>query len=177
MGPVLVMLNVVCVVLSPQFTSTDHGLSAPGSLKLPRLNDAGAPSLAAWFAGAVTVGATFATATVKLAEPEPPFLSVTVTAPLSSHLSPYVCACVPSGPVLVMLNVVCVVPSPQFTSTDHGLSAPGSLKLPRLNDARAPSLATWFAGAVTVGVTLFTSSEKRAVGEQPFLSVTVTVTV
>src|SRR2546428_630417 len=75
-------------------------------------------------------------------------------------LSPYVCACVPSDPMPATLNVVCVVLSPQFTSTAHGLSGPGSLKLPRLNDARAPSLAAWFAGAATVGATLFTVSWK-----------------
>src|SRR3954471_2773856 len=58
------MLNVACDEPSPQSTSTAHGESGPGSENDPRLIDAEAPSFAAWFAGAVTVGLTFATATI-----------------------------------------------------------------------------------------------------------------
>src|SRR5437762_13282768 len=75
-----------------------------------------------------------------------------------------------------MVKVVCGDASPQFTFTDHGLSGPGSLKLPRLNDARAPSLAAWFAGAATVGATLFTVSSK-VVDAVAVLSFAVVVTV
>src|SRR5207244_11432676 len=54
---------------SPQFTSTPHGLSfAPGSEKEPRLMLVEAPSFAFWSDGGVTVGATLATATWKVAE-------------------------------------------------------------------------------------------------------------
>ena len=48
---------------SPQVTSTVHGESVPGSVKLPRSNDFPVPSDAVWFAAAVTTGATFATTT------------------------------------------------------------------------------------------------------------------
>src|SRR4051794_12018748 len=57
-----------------------------------------------------------------------------------------------------MLNVACEEPSPQSTSTAHSESGPGSEKEPRLIDVEAPSLALWFAGAVTVGLTLATAT-------------------
>ena len=59
--------------------------------------------------------------------------------------------CDPRLPTAVLLNMVCAVPIRQSTSTDHGLSAPGSLNDPRLNNVEAPSFAVWFAGAVTLG--------------------------
>src|ERR671923_1781497 len=46
-------------------------------------------------------------------------------------------------------------PSPQFTSTVHGLSAPGSVKEPRSKLCEAPSLELWSAAAVTDGGTLW----------------------
>src|SRR5215210_2841565 len=58
------MLNVACDEPSPQSTSTAHGASGPGSENEPRLIDVEAPSFADWLAGAVTVGATLATATI-----------------------------------------------------------------------------------------------------------------
>ena len=73
-------LNVVWKLPSPQFTSTPHGPSfAPGSLKLPREKLFEAPSVPVWSAGGETDGATLATMTLKVAEPESPSLSVTVT--------------------------------------------------------------------------------------------------
>src|SRR3954447_16761492 len=62
--PVSVMLNVACDEPSPQSTSTAHGESGPGSVNEPSAKDFDAPSFAFWFAGAVTVGATLATATI-----------------------------------------------------------------------------------------------------------------
>src|SRR3954453_3315997 len=62
--PVSVMLNVACGEPSPQSTSTAHGESGPGSENDPSAKDVEAPSFAVWFAGAVTVGLTFATATI-----------------------------------------------------------------------------------------------------------------
>src|SRR5229473_3344582 len=60
-----------------------------------------------------------------------------------------------SDPVVVLLNVVCPVASPQLTSTAHGLSlTPGSVNEPRLKLWLSPSFEDWFAGAVTVGATL-----------------------
>ena len=51
-------------MLSPQLTTTVHGLSfAPGSVKEPRLKLLGVPSDAVWSAGAVRIGATFFTLT------------------------------------------------------------------------------------------------------------------
>ena len=64
--------------------------------------------------------------------------------------------CEPSEPVAVFEKVVCGEPSPQSTSTDHGLSAPGSLNEPRSKLCAAPSSELWFAAAVTDGGTLFT---------------------
>src|SRR3954470_12144768 len=62
--PVSVMLKVACDEPSPQSTSTAHGESGPGSVNEPSAKDVEAPSFAFWFAGAVTVGLTFATATI-----------------------------------------------------------------------------------------------------------------
>jgi len=60
--------------------STAHGLSfAPGSVNEPRLKLVLRPSVVDWLAGAVTVGATLDTMTVKVAWPGPPSLSVTLT--------------------------------------------------------------------------------------------------
>src|SRR5438132_14110161 len=47
-------------------------------------------------------------------------------------------------------NTVLAVPSPQSTVTFQG-PVPGSMKFPRLKDCPVPSLAVWFAGAVTAG--------------------------
>src|SRR5215210_6515001 len=58
------MLNVACGEPSPQSTSTAHGESGPGSENDPSAKDFEAPSSAVWFAAAVTVGLTFATATI-----------------------------------------------------------------------------------------------------------------
>src|SRR5207244_10227791 len=46
-------------------------------------------------------------------------------------------------------------PSPQFTSTVRGLSAPGSVKEPRSKLCEAPSFELWSAAAVTDGGTLW----------------------
>src|SRR4051812_40825827 len=55
--------NVVWAEPSPQSTSTDHGESGPGSSNEPRSKPFAWPSSEPWSAGAVTVGATLATAT------------------------------------------------------------------------------------------------------------------
>ena len=69
------------------------------------------------------------------------------------------CDCEPSEPCVAWLKVVCGPPSPQFTSTDHGLSfTPASLKEPRVKLALEPSLAFWFAGAVTTGFAFVTTT-------------------
>src|SRR5947199_117442 len=45
------------MVVSPQLTSTAHGLSlVPGSVKEPRVKDLFSPSFELWLAAAVTVG-------------------------------------------------------------------------------------------------------------------------
>jgi len=88
-----------------------------------------------------------------------------------------VCDWEPNVPVEVLLNVVWLDPSPQLTSTDQGLSAPGSENEPRLKLVLAPSLADWSAGAVTVGGTLMTMLVNEAELVPVSLSVTVTVTV
>src|SRR4051812_41032751 len=62
--PVLAASNVVSGEPSPQSTSTDHGESGPGSSNEPRSKPFATPSSEAWFAGAVTVGATLATRTI-----------------------------------------------------------------------------------------------------------------
>src|SRR5918911_1633189 len=50
-------------------------------------------------------------------------------------------------------------PSPQFTSTVHGLSAPGSVNEPRSKLCALPSLELWSADAVTLGGTLWIVTE------------------
>src|SRR5205085_1758388 len=61
----------------------------------------------------------------------------------------------PRAPWLAALKVVCGLPSPQSTSTAHGLSlTPGSLKLPSPKLWFSPSLENWLGAALTVGATL-----------------------
>ena len=62
----------------------------------------------------------------------------------------------PSDPVVAALKVVCEDPSPQLTSTAHGLSGPGSVNDPSVNDVAAPSFAVWSDGAVTDGFAFVT---------------------
>src|SRR5436190_10588419 len=87
---------MVWALPSPQFTSTAHGESAPGSEKLPRVKLAEPPSLEAWSAGPVTLGATFLTATVAVYSRTPPSLSLilppTERVPLSlvKHVAEFV---------------------------------------------------------------------------------------
>src|SRR5919199_5533255 len=50
-------------------------------------------------------------------------------------------------------------PSPQSTSSAHGLSGAGSVNEPRAKDFEAPSDAVSSAGAVTVGATFLTVTE------------------
>src|SRR2546426_12322117 len=61
-----------------------------------------------------------------------------------------------SEPLLTSPKVVWPEPSPQFTSTDHGPSVPGSLNEPSEKDFEVPSSAGWSPAAVTVGATLWT---------------------
>jgi hypothetical protein len=75
-----------------------------------------------------------------------------------------------AAPADVTLNVACVVLSPQFTSTAHGLSYPGSLKVPSVKLLLVPSSAAWLTGAVTVGGTLFTWTDVVYLVEAPSLS-------
>src|SRR2546423_1202974 len=56
------------------------------------------------------------------------------------------------GAAMVKLSLC---PSPQSTSTVHGLSAPGSVKEPRSKLCDAPSSELWSAAAVTLGGTLW----------------------
>src|SRR6185312_833829 len=68
--------------------------------------------------------------------------------------------------------------SPQLTFTVHGLSAvPGSENEPRLNDLFSPSSEVWLAGAVTVGLTLFTVTEVVYWVNPPSLSMIRALTV
>ena len=74
-------------------------------------------------------------------------------------------------------NDVCGDPSPQSTSTSHGLSfTPGSLKVPRPKLWLEPSSELWSTAAVTLGVTLCTVTWKPAEPVAPSLSVTLTET-
>src|SRR3954454_3263965 len=85
----------------------------------------------------------------------------------------------PRLPVVFWVNIVCVEPSPQSTSTLHGASGPGSVNEPRLMLVEAPSLAFWSAGAVTVGATLATSTtwtDSESVAEAPSESCTFILT-
>src|SRR5689334_25168024 len=78
-----------------------------------------------------------------------------------------------------MSKVVAAEPSPQATVTCHGLSAPGSVNEPRLNEWLSPSFDDWFAGAVTVGATFATSTtwtDSEAVSDAPSESVTLIAT-
>src|ERR671929_1415059 len=72
---------------SPQFTSTVHGLSAPGSVNEPRLKLWLEPSSELWSAAAVTDGGTLWIVTLALYSLTPPSLSrilpLTVRVPLS----------------------------------------------------------------------------------------------
>ena len=123
-------VNTVFAVRSPQSIVTCHGLSAPGSVKLPRSNRVEAPSLAVWLAGAVITGITLAISTVWLAMllgAPSESLTWTDTSEVSS----------PSGkrhtklpPVWVTVVVPCWVPaSPQSTDSTVNVSAPGSVTL------------------------------------------------
>src|SRR5881397_1562397 len=73
--------------LSPQFTSTVHGLSAPGSVNEPRSKLCDAPSFELWSAAAVTDGGTLWIVTECVYSVKPPSLSrilpLTVRVPLS----------------------------------------------------------------------------------------------
>src|SRR5919204_714655 len=73
--------------LSPQFTSTVHGLSAPGSVNEPRSKLLLWPSSALWSAAAVTLGGTLWIVTECVYSLTPPSLSrilpLTVRVPLS----------------------------------------------------------------------------------------------
>src|SRR5207237_5105029 len=74
-------------------------------------------------------------------------------------LSANVCDCAMIEPCVPWLNVVWAEPSPQLTSTDHGLSAvPGSLNEPSPKLWLSPSFELWSLGAVTVGATLVTTT-------------------
>ena len=83
-------MKAVSAEPSPQSTVTSQGSSSPGSVNEPRSNDLAVPSLAVWFAGGVTSGATLATVTVKVAEPLTPApassstVTVTVKVPSSA---------------------------------------------------------------------------------------------
>src|SRR5213080_4498017 len=56
------------------------------------------------------------------------------------------------GALIVKLSLC---PSPQSTSTVHGLSAPGSVNEPRSKLFDEPSFELWSAAAVTLGGTLW----------------------
>src|SRR4051794_32130352 len=85
------------------------------------------------------------------------------------------CDRLPSAPVLVASKVVCVVPSPQLTSTCHGPSRLLSVKEPRSNDVAAPSLTDRLASAVIVGLTLFVAKVAENSEVLPAASVAVAV--
>ena len=68
----------------------------------------------------------------------------------------YVCVWLPSEPTSDAVKVVCVEPSPQFTSTDQSASGPGSLKEPSEKEWLSPSFELWSAAEVTLGATLAT---------------------
>src|ERR1051326_8984931 len=138
-----VWLKVAWALPSPQFTSTAHGESAPGSEKEPRSRVFDVPSSAFWLTGGVTEGGTFDTVTLNVVCPESPSLSVTFTVTVKEPLSANVWDWEPSEPAADLVNVVCAEPSPQLTSTAHGESAPGSEKVPRLKLPEVPSLAPW----------------------------------
>src|SRR5439155_11300 len=61
-------------------------------------------------------------------------------------------------PVAESEKLVAAEPSPQSTETAHGLSGPGSEKEPRSKECDAPSFEDWFEAALTVGLTLATST-------------------
>ena len=85
-----------------------------------------------------------------------------------------------AGPLPVIWKLVDGEPSPQSTETAHGLSEPGSLNEPRLNEWFSPSLDDWSAAAVTVGLTLATfttCTDSEAVSEAPSESVTLIATL
>ena len=82
--------------------------------------------------------------------------------------------------MLVASNVVWVEPSPQSTSTAHGLSGPGSRKRAKVDDFEAPSSAAWSAAAVTLGATLATATtctDSESVSLAPSESVTLIFTL
>src|SRR5690349_7191013 len=78
-------------------------------------------------------------------------------------------------------KVACAEPSPQSTSTCHGLSlAPASLNEPRSTLVGAPSFADWSAGAITTGAMLATLTIRtacEAASEAPSESVTLMATL
>src|SRR5437867_13418819 len=73
------MVNVVWGVPSPQSTSTVQGLSAAVSLSVPRLKDAGTPSLAVAMPGARMSGDCVTATFGPNSEVEPPTVAVAVS--------------------------------------------------------------------------------------------------
>src|SRR6516165_11186093 len=65
--------------------------------------------------------------------------------------SAYVWLCPASAPAALAVKVVWAEPSPQSTSTVHGLPVAASANEPRLKTVKAPSEVDWPAGAVTSG--------------------------
>src|SRR5262249_45928870 len=65
--------------------------------------------------------------------------------------SAYGWLCPASAPAALAVKVVWAEPSPQSTSTVHGLPVAASAKEPRLKTVNAPSEVAWPAGAVTSG--------------------------
>src|SRR5262249_14130165 len=142
---------------SPQLTSTDQGpSSAPGSVNEPRSNVVEEPSFVDVRPSGRSSGVTLAMSILKVFVSDAPSLSVTLTVTSYTALSVYVWSWLPRAPVLLVVNEVCAVPSPQVTSTLHRLSAPGSVSTPRLNGVIAPSVDDWSLTAVSVGATFLT---------------------
>src|SRR3954465_703631 len=78
-----------------------------------------------------------------------------------------------------VLNVVGDEPSPQSTSTAHGLSEPGSVNEPSAKEWLGPSSEDWAAAAVTTGATFAIATictDSLSVVLAPSLSVTLTLT-
>src|SRR5207245_2135358 len=173
------VLNVVGREPTLERTCTPHGPAVtPGSVKEPSEKLFGVPSTPIPLPGD-TEGATFATVTWNVFESIPPSLSVTLTVTVYvCGPSAYVWLCAARAPCELALKVVCVEPSPQLTSTAHGLSRrPGSAMEPSVEFWALPSKPLWSLAAVTVGATFATVTVKDFVSVPPSLSVTFTLTV
>ena len=98
------------------------------------------------------------TLTLKVCDPEAPSLSVTLTVTVYGLPAAvaYVWDWAAMAPAAPAEPEPCADPSPQSTSTAHGLSAPGSPNEPSVKDCDALTVADWSAGADTAGATFVT---------------------